>query len=990
MSKIAPPITDHLPILVRGFIAPKAPENTYTTPAKKRNFTRKSQVRISPWTLIFDTETTNDAYQNLRFGTYQLRQHSELIENGIFYDINGLSKDEIATLTAYANSRDLLAMTLEEFVRNVFINKGYDLRATVIGFNLPFDISRIAATQNPAKGKAMRGGYSFHLLDDPYAPYIQIKHLSSRAALIQYGLPKGNQETRSQRRKGQKNAERRGNFIDLKTIAAAMFSRSFSLASLADFLKTEHRKSATDGHGKRLTVEYLDYAVQDTQVTWECFEKLQAEFARHDLKSTTMAKVLSEASLGKAYLKDMGIKPLLKCQPDFPPALMGQILSAYFGGRSEVHIRREVAQVLYCDFLSMYPTVCTLMNLWRFVIADGVDWHDSTAATQDFLDRVCPADLQNPKIWQELHTLVCLKPDAQILPIRAKYDEVSPNIGLNYLTAEFPVWYTLADLIASKFLTGKTPIIEKATTFKPRGIQKGLKPIKIAGNDGYVVSPRNDDFYRTLINLRNEVKARIKTATDDDKDVLEAIQLALKLLANSTSYGIFVELISTADADNERQWFGIDGNAHDLDLATSEKVEDPGPFFHPLLATLITGAARLMLTLAETQVLARGLDWSFCDTDSMAIAKPADLETSTFFDRAQAVCAWFDPLNPYKKKGHLFKIEDANFRQATEDLEPLYAFCISSKRYVLFNYGEDGRPVIRKASAHGLGHFFAPYTDEKAATRLPKNISLKDIGVERWQYDLWVQILEAAHGDEPAVVDFKFHSALKGPAASRYSVTSPELLRWFKSHNEGRSKSQQVKPFNFLLAFTAKRQLQSMSGNTPTKSKRGRPKKQTKIAPIAPFSKNPSVAAKNAFDRVTGKPVQTSDLMTYAEAIARYHLHPEAKFENGDYFHEGRTERRHIKAIALNYIGKESNKLEEQIFTGMIDEALLELGSGDATSVQRVLETFRKDFSIREIARQTGLGRATIAKAMSQGLGTISKKARRQMEVALAHLTPVS
>ena len=29
-------------------------------------------------------------------------------------------------------------------------------------------------------------------------------------------------------------------------------------------------------------------------------------------------------------------------------------MSAYYGGRSEVHIRKTSVQVFYCDFLSMY------------------------------------------------------------------------------------------------------------------------------------------------------------------------------------------------------------------------------------------------------------------------------------------------------------------------------------------------------------------------------------------------------------------------------------------------------------------------------------------------------------------------------------------------------------------------------------------------------------------------------------------------------------
>lgn len=123
--------------------------------------------------------------------------------------------------------------------------------------------------------------------------------------------------------------------------------------------------------------------------------------------------------------------------------------------------------------------------------------------------------------------------------------------------------------------------------------------------------------------------------------------------------------------------------------------------------------------------------------------------------------------------------------------------------------------------------------------------------------------------------------------------------------------------------------------------------------------------------------------MTYSEAISRYHLHPEAKFQAGDYFDKGWTERRHIKAVSPTYIGKERNKLEEQYFTGAEDDALLELGSGDRRAIENFLQASREDFSIREIARMTGLGRSTVAKALSSGVETLSRGARRRFEVSL-------
>jgi hypothetical protein len=136
------------------------------------------------------------------------------------------------------------------------------------------------------------------------------------------------------------------------SVDALTASRSFALTSLADFLKTPTRKAESGGHGKRLTADYVGYLLQHVQVTWECYQSLRDRYALHALEETPLGKVL-----GKAYLKQMSIRSFREVQPDFPPHLIGVIMNTYFGGRAEVRCRREVRQVLYCDFLSMYPTV---------------------------------------------------------------------------------------------------------------------------------------------------------------------------------------------------------------------------------------------------------------------------------------------------------------------------------------------------------------------------------------------------------------------------------------------------------------------------------------------------------------------------------------------------------------------------------------------------------------------------------------------------------
>jgi hypothetical protein len=179
----------------------------------------------------------------------------------------------------------------------------------------------------------------------------------------------------------------------------------------------------------------------------------------------------------------------------------------YFGGRSEVRIRREITRVILCDFLSMYPTICTLMELWRLVIADSMSWRDATTEVTAFLDRVELSDLLRPETWRNLSVLVQVVPEEDVFPVRAMYaDAAQATIGLNYLTSDHPLWLTLADCVASRILTGRTPKIRRAIAFNPGPPQPALRSINIAGDPAYRVDPAKDDFYKRLIELRQRFK----------------------------------------------------------------------------------------------------------------------------------------------------------------------------------------------------------------------------------------------------------------------------------------------------------------------------------------------------------------------------------------------------------------------------------------------------------------------------------------------------
>lgn len=891
---------------------------------------RRQSIGPSEWTVVFDCETTVDEAQALRFGFYQVRKLGRIDEEGAFYNSATLSPGEVSRLRAYAYARDLKVRNVEEFRRHVLLGIAYKFHATVIGFNLPFDLSRIAMSHSPAR-RSMRDGFSFQLDPSRHEPRIRVKHLSPRSALIDFARPWKQQTPRGMRKRRLKVAAYAGHFVDIKTLGSALLSGRFSLKTLAEALGTKSRKIDTDEHG-RMTAKYLDYARADVQVTWECYQALLARFARHRLL-TSPDRLLSEASIGKGYLQMMGVKPLLECDPTFPRERFGEMFGAYYGGRAEVRIRRVPCEVLYCDFKSMYPTVNALMGLWKFVIGHGMSAHDTTSETQALLESISLEDLCRSITWRNLCTLVRLVPQGEILPVRSRYHGQTFAIGLNQLTASEPLWFTLADCILSKLLTGKCPQIDRATTYRPGPPQKGLTSISILNRESFAVDPIVDDFFTRLIDMRDDAKSRG-----------DAQEKALKIIANSTSYGIFIE-VNRDDAPKGEALTIYGPSGEHLDVET-RAIENPGRYFNPLLGVLITGAARLMLGIAEKLTLDYDLDWAYCDTDSIAIARPIGMARREFHKRARLVIDWFRPLNPYRKSGSILKVEDENYGIASGKLEPLYCFAISAKRNALFNR-RGSQIIIRKASAHGLGHLLDPYANTDAPPRIPPPlVPLNEIGVRRWQHDLWYKIIQAALTWHPDSVSLDWHPGLRKPAAIRYTASSPQLLSWLAKWNRDRPYESQIRPFGFLLSFMSRKGPYASSTETLViDSRRGRPADAGYPAPIAPYASDPARAFSHVFDRISGNPVPTESLKTYAEAIAQYHLSSEDKFENGQFLDRGRTERRHVVATGFIWIGKEANRVGESGEADPVRSAVQEftstpLAESDLTSNEPVDEVF--------------------------------------------------
>src|SRR6266403_3191606 len=143
----------------------------YPDPEDTRGITRPQKTwRLPGAMLVFDTETRTDATQRLTFGSYRYIENGQCLEEGLFYGDDLPSKDQqvleryVATHKAEVNEggeQQLHLLTRREFLDRLYIAV-YKARCLLVGFNLPFDLSRIAYDFASARGR-FAGGFSLGL-----------------------------------------------------------------------------------------------------------------------------------------------------------------------------------------------------------------------------------------------------------------------------------------------------------------------------------------------------------------------------------------------------------------------------------------------------------------------------------------------------------------------------------------------------------------------------------------------------------------------------------------------------------------------------------------------------------------------------------------------------------------------------------------------------------------------------------------------------------
>jgi hypothetical protein len=901
------PITDpeDMPVAVRAWAV--ADYLKHLPNARERNASRPFvDLGPSEWTLTFDTETTTDLSLRLRVGAYQLRRHGVLKKTGLFVDTDVLTTDELALVREYGAARGFPCLTRAEFVEKVLLRYAHSRRALVVGFNLPFDISRIAIDHGPAKGdRRMRGGFTFTITARPDAPHVQIKRAGTRAAFIRFTIPVGRSAETRNRERGGTAASNRGYFVDVSVAAGALLGQRYKLGRLAEVLNTEHRKLEIETYDTAITSEFLDYLCLDVQVTWECFEILQGRYRNLGLTQTPLYRIYSEAGIGKALLRELGLTPWRRLQPDVPGRLLATIMESYYGGRSECRIRKTAVPGSYVDFSSEYPLCFVLMQLWEYLSSTGIKWRrEDPAEVNRMLNQLTPDQLLDQGFWPQLQKLVRIAPEEDRLPTRARYKNrrLGPfNVALSFRSAGPQQWFTLADACASKLMTGKAPRVVEVLHFATNGErQEGLQPVDFGGDARYRIDPNRDDPIKRLVELRAIVRADAKHArgagNEAQADRLDGTQQAIKATANSVAYGTPIEL----NVIEHRRPVGVTITHPDATRyhSTSRRIEEPGEWFHPLIGTLVAGAGRLLLATLMALVQEAGGNYAFCDTDSLFIV---DLTQ----DQVDEIIARFQALNPYDTAlipGSILKLEDENFDPDTGARRDPICLGLATKRTAQFIFDANGRPKLvgnpskRRRSEHGLGHL-----------RLPEH---PDLGTapaldEWWEHTICQEL--AIDHDEPPWFGQE--------AIGTRAVTSLHDDNAFARHNRGRHYPDGVRPFNFHNIAH------------PTRIERSR---RNIRCLISQYETDPEKYRVNDwYDRGNDKEprpfrITTNELdaddddvvvQTFRDYFNDHRLHSDGKMldpADGRPCHpwtRGPLEPRHITATHLLRVGKESNPL---------------------------------------------------------------------------------
>jgi hypothetical protein len=966
---------------------------------------------------VFDTETTVEPCQRLLVGGWRFYRDLDeepgttCIEEGLFYpdDLPERDADGFDRLVAYAAQAPTNATPgysrmggtgmvelwpVSRWLEERLFRKGVQRRdrCDVVGFNLLFDLGRLATHWGPAE-KYYYGGFTLGIWGDydaegtwrdaKFHPRVLIRSIDPRRTLFGWGNLK----------RGDASDQRPARMVDLRTLAFALTDESHTLESACGAFGDPDEKEGV-AYGA-ISYPLLEYLRDDVEHTAILYSRCVAELRRHEGIELKASALYSPASVGVKYLEAMGLQRPGKKFTSVSDETHGRAMSGFYGGRAEARIVRVPVPVAHVDATAMYPTVAALLGTWDIVRAAEVEIVDVAEEVRALLaDARLSARCYERSFWREAIGVTLVEvadPDGVVLPVRGYYDPRSPDpgIGVNALTYHGRLWYLLPDVIAAVLLSDvRVPTVVRAIRLQGVGIQDVLRSVRLRG--GREVDPRTEDPFVAMVEERHRVrKAPLLKA---ERDRLERF---MKITANATVYGAFARFDRRDLPDAvEVKVYGSD---EEPTTARTKHPEDPGPFCFPPIAASLTSGARLFLAMLERAVTDAGGGYAFCDTDAMAIVTAADPQpircptpdgtgviTPLKPDRVRRILRRFEALNPYDRTmvPSLWKAEHDSLRF------PITCYAISAKRYALYRE-VDGRtePVavvdapeqssmddiepdetgMVDWSESGLGVYLDP--------RDPERPRRDDKGRRIWINEAWAWLL--LRDPKASMPGWRNVHAL-----TRFGVSSPAVRAWFSGFDASVEEDLRIRPGTFGL-------IAHPDGFMPLDP-------EAIPLPTSTYERQPDRwPGLNWYDRRTGEPVEVTvagpGLRSFGQALEGHGVrvralgdvlgtyamrveHKSCASDGSETAHDtvGLLARRPVESapVLTDLTGKEANKLLERMIGVVTDPEEYRSDYGAradrwATLVLPVLQRIAGDEGIEGLMERANRGTSAVYEALA-------------------------
>ena len=812
-------------------------------------------------------------------------------------------------------NRTLQVLTRHEFCERMLWGACWRNRATLVGFNVGFDLSRLRLSWHEGRG-LYNGAFVLRLWewegkDHRYRPNVIARRLDNKRTLLAWS------GVRDAPDDGDEHTSGDDHFLDLRTLLFALTNQAHSLESgSAVFGLGYQKREVTLGV---LSEELLDYVREDVAATSDLAGAALREFHRHPVPLPA-DRAYSSPAIGTAYFRRIGVRPPLE-RAEITDAQLAQSMGAFYGPRVEVRIRHVPVPVSLIDFASQYSNVARLSRFWPLLTSERIVAVDATNEVRELLERVELADVLGPELWPQLVGVALVRPDGDVLPTRAWYvgrGDV-PRVGLGPIHCDRLLPYALADLVAAKVLTGKIPEVASAWRLVGEGTAPGLRVVRLGGRVRF--DPYGDDWWAACQRARAVLKD-------------SPMATGMKAIGNGTAYGDWIRL----DQQPQAGFVAL----HRLDRRTerrrADRPEDPGPWAFPPFASAVTAGGRLLMAVLERLLSDEGGLFASANTDSATVLStrdgglipcpggPGQLDDGMAGVRAISWASLDTIRERFSPLGVELRLTPENFDGAKR--RQLHAVGIAGSRVILYTDGPSGRHVVKRSEV-ALGDLRSPlgpgtsraFVDESAKWMLSHLLD------ERPVAPAWFPL----------------------PATTELPMGTPAKVR-----SLGASGS----PYGFAMGARRARRAAGVFGGEPVRL-------------LAPAGDDPAsarwveVPSGEPIARATPgrRPGRTApraiEIASYGEELVRLVLHPESKMLGPDgrmckAGTKGLLVPRPVQVAAVHLVGKEGNRLEE-VATGEVtdpDEVLIDYGD-DAW--ERIVIPAGRVIGMRQIGRKTGI-----------------------------------